>query len=63
MERFLVAFERPSVDILTEEGSLAVERAWDAWVGRLHDYQLRLPTDIDPVATAGDIEVYEVTRL
>ncbi len=63
MDRFLAAFERPVVEVLSSDDVLAVEDAWNRWVERLNDYHLQLPGDLDPVATVGSIEVYEVTRL
>ena len=54
MERMLVAFEAPSP--LTAETS---ETAWNRWVEDLRSHGLELVTDLDPVAIAGDIEIYE----
>ena len=62
MDRLLAAFERPHTELLAGDPVRERELAWDRFVGRLLRHDLELVSDLDPVATVGDIEVYEVAR-
>lgn len=57
MDRFLVAFERPS-----DVSNISIEEAWDHWSDDLRAFGFELVADLDPVDTVGNIEIYEVTR-
>jgi hypothetical protein len=62
MDRLLAAFERPHTELLAGDPVREREAAWDRFVGRLLRHDLELVSDLDPVATVGDLEIYEVTR-
>lgn len=63
MERLLVAFEGPGSTVLEGDPALVHEQAWDRFLDHLRGLGLGLVADLDPVATVGDIEVYEAVAL
>lgn len=63
MERFLVAYEDPVIDVLEGDPITQRQMAWDRWIDALTRRGLSLPCDLDPVATIGGIEVYEATHV